>query len=158
MDITPRPSELPKQFLGILDKLYSRAIVIDNGATKVALVTVDVISMPDPMCERLIKRISTELGIPADNIVIAGTGTHSIPMGKPGQVPLPGGNIEPSWPIDNQIVESVKLAKEKLQPARMGYGTGVSYINVQRDRIDPDADYAAASSRSRRMTSEASLR
>ena len=29
------------------------------------------------------------------------------------------------------------MAKENLQPARMSYGTGVSYINVNRDMIDP---------------------
>jgi hypothetical protein len=29
------------------------------------------------------------------------------------------------------------MAKDKLQPARIGYGTGVSYLNVQRDMIDP---------------------
>ena len=28
-------------------------------------------------------------------------------------------------------------AKAKLQPARIGYGTGVSYMNVQRNIIDP---------------------
>ena len=31
----------------------------------------------------------------------------------------------------------MQLAKERLQPARIGYGTGVSYINVNRNIIDP---------------------
>jgi len=48
VDITPSASELPKQFLGVLDHVYSRAIVIDNGTTTAALVTVDVILMPIP--------------------------------------------------------------------------------------------------------------
>jgi neutral ceramidase len=138
VDITPDASDLPRQFLGILDRIYSRAIVVDNGTTSAALVTVDVLFMPDPMCRRLIERITSELGIPAKNIVLAGTGTHSVPMGRAGQVPGPGTQIEPGIPIDDQIVASVRLAQQKLQPARMGFGTGVSYINVQRDRIDPD--------------------
>jgi hypothetical protein len=35
------------------------------------------------------------------------------------------------------VFQSVKLAKEHLQPARISFGRGVSYINVQRDQIDP---------------------
>jgi hypothetical protein len=36
-----------------------------------------------------------------------------------------------------KIVESVRLAKQRLAPARVGYGTGVSYVNVNRNIIDP---------------------
>ena len=135
VDVTPAASELPKQYLGVLDHVYSRAIVIDNGATSAALVTVDVILMPGPMWKRLSGRIAAELGIPVKNIVLAGTGTHSVPMG--GAMPGPGGADEPVSPFDDKIVNSVKLAKQNLQPARMSYGTGVSYINVNRDIIDP---------------------
>jgi len=39
--------------------------------------------------------------------------------------------------LEQKIVESVKQAKLALQPARMGFGTGVSYINVNRNIIDP---------------------
>ena len=35
-----------------------------------------------------------------------------------------------------EVVE-VRLAKQRLAPARVGYGTGVSYINVNRNIIDP---------------------
>jgi len=39
--------------------------------------------------------------------------------------------------FEDKVFTSVKLAKEKLQPARFTYGTGVSYINVNRNIIDP---------------------
>ena len=135
VDITPAPNELPKQYLGVLDQVYSRAIVIDNGEATAALVTVDVILMPDPMWKRLSDRISAEVGIPVKNIILAGTGTHSVPIG--GMMPGPASAAPPTTPIDDKIVNSVKLAKQNLQPARMSYGTGVSYINVNRDIIDP---------------------
>lgn len=131
VDVTPAESELPKQYLGILDRVYSRAIVIDNGATTAALVTVDVIFLPDPVWKRVSERVSAELGIPTTNLVLAGTGTHSVPMG------LPGPSLEMGEAFQDKIVESVKLAKERLQPARMSWGTGVSYLNVQRDYLDP---------------------
>ena len=40
VDITPAPNELPKSYLGVLDHVYSRAIVIDNGRTSAALITI----------------------------------------------------------------------------------------------------------------------
>ena len=136
-DITPPKQRWPEQYLGVLDRVYSRAIVIDNGTTTAALVTVDVISVPTPMWNRLSARIEAELGIPVKNLILAGTGTHSVPMSGAGQGSGPVPNVESGESFDEQIFSSVRMAKEKLQPARMSYGSGVSYINVQRDRIDP---------------------
>jgi hypothetical protein len=122
-DITPAESELPKQYQGVLDRIYSRAIVIDNGTTSAALITLDVGMVPNPIWESVTKRIENELKIPAMNVLLTSTHTHSVPwkMGKD---------------YEAEIFNSVKMAKEKLQPARMSYGTGVSYLNVQRDMID----------------------
>src|SRR6185369_17196760 len=41
VDVTPAPADLPKNYDGILDHIYSRAIVIDNGTASAALITVD---------------------------------------------------------------------------------------------------------------------
>jgi hypothetical protein len=138
VDITPDVSELPKQYLGILDRVYSRAIVIDNGTTRAALISVDCIFVPDSTWKRVSVRIEKELGIPVKNIVLAGTGTHSVPIGRATLEPF---SIEWGKADEDKIVRSVKLAEDKLQPARMSYGTGVSYINVQRDGIDPQTHH-----------------
>jgi len=37
VDVTPSGSELPKNGFGILDRLYARAIVLDNSAAAAAL-------------------------------------------------------------------------------------------------------------------------
>ena len=142
VDITPAQSELPKQYLGVLDPVYSRAIVIDNGFTKAALVSVDVISLSDAICKRLSERIAADLGIPAKNQVLAGVGVHSSPIavgGRPPQIPAAGSPAAPAppTPFEDKIFNSVKTALGNLQPARMSFGKGVSYINVNRDNIDP---------------------
>jgi neutral ceramidase len=105
---------------GILDHIYARAIVIDNGATAAALVSVDSGMVGESVWSSVSKRVEAELGIPARNLIMSPTHTHS----------ASGGSAD-------QIFNVIKAAKEKLQPARIGYGTGVSYINVQRDIIDP---------------------
>jgi neutral ceramidase len=134
VDITPAPGDLPKQYLGVLDRVHARAIVIDNGATSAALVTVDVISLPDVVAGRINDRIAAELGIPRAHIVLAGTGTHSSPTSSgpagPGAPPVRNAVFE------DKVFASVRQAKEKLQPATMRYGTSVSHINVNRHNID----------------------
>jgi neutral ceramidase len=124
VDITPAESELPKNYYGILDHIYSRAIVVDNGASRAALISVDTGAIPDPVWQQVTERMQSELKIPAANILITATHTHSVPFGGSRNLP-------------EKIFESAKLAAGRLQPARIGYGTGVSYLNVNRDYIDP---------------------
>jgi neutral ceramidase len=125
VDITPAKSEFPKQFLGILDNLYARVIVVDNGKSKAALVTMDIGVIPHELWATVSQRAEKELTIPAANVLITATHTHSAPMGMNGAG------------LTEKVFESISQANGKLQPAKMGFGTGVSYLNVQRDRIDP---------------------
>jgi neutral ceramidase len=117
IDITP--AQLPKNSEGILDRIYARAIVIDNGAARAALVSADTGMLGEQAWRTVSQRIEQELGIPSANLIMSPTHTHS----------ANGGTAD-------QIFNVVKAAKEKLQPARIGYGTGVSYINIQRDIIN----------------------
>jgi hypothetical protein len=117
IDITP--VQLPKSFEGILDHIYARAIVIDNGSTRAALVSADTGMIGEQAWTSVSQRVERELGIPAQNLIMNPTHTHS----------AFGGTAE-------QIFNVIKAASEKLQPARIGYGTGVSYINIQRNIID----------------------
>jgi hypothetical protein len=70
------------------------------------------------------RQVENELKIPAANLLITATHTHSVP----GQT---------SAAYVQKIVESVRLAKARLVPARVGYGAGGSYLNVNRNIIDP---------------------
>ena len=124
VDVTPAERELPKNSFGILDHLFARAIVLESGFSTAALVTVDAGGIPDPLWQTVSRQIESELKIPVANILLTATHTHSA-----------GGQRGPDYA--QKIVESVRVAKQRLAPARMGYGTGVSYINVNRQIIDP---------------------
>jgi hypothetical protein len=124
VDVTPAPGELPTNYEGIFDHLYSRAIVLESGSTSAALITVDAGAIPEAIWQTVTQQVEKELGIPANRVLLTATHTHSVPM-----QPAPG--------YPQKIVESVRLAKQKVVSARIGYGTGVSYINVNRNLIDP---------------------
>jgi hypothetical protein len=124
VDVTPSQNELPKNGYGILDHLYARAIVLDNGAATAALVTVDAGGVADLLWQTVSQQIAKDLSIPATHVLLTATHTHSA-----------GGQRGPDYA--QKIVEAVRLARQRLTPARVGYGTGESYINVNRQIIDP---------------------
>ena len=124
VDVTPSQGELPKNGFGVLDHLFARAIVIESGASTAALITVDAGGVPTPTWEAVTKQVESELKIPVANVLLTATHTHSA-----------GGQRGPDYA--QKIVESVRLAKQRLAPARVGYGTGVSFINVNRQIVDP---------------------
>jgi neutral ceramidase len=124
VDVTPAANELPKTYDGILDHLFARAIVVENGSARAALISVDAGAVPDAVWKPVTEQVEKDLGIPARNVLLTATHTHSVP-----------GQTNPDY--IRRIVEAVRLAQERLAPARVGYGTGVSYINVNRNIIDP---------------------
>lgn len=136
VDVTPTAAELPKQYLGVLDKVYARAIVVDNGQTRAALVSIDTGVVPNDLWKSVSERAEKELGIPAVNVLITATHTHSVPFVFPQAKPDPEADRVRQAYAD-KVFQSVKMARENLQPAAISFGTGVSYINVQRDIIDP---------------------
>ena len=124
VDVTPTDAELPRNYLGVLDRVYARAIVLESGADKAALITVDAGLIQDGIWQAVTRQIETEFGIPAVNVLLAATHTHSVPG-------------PPAADYAKKIVEAVRLARQKLVAARVGYGTGESYINVNRQITDP---------------------
>jgi neutral ceramidase len=121
INITPAKDKLGQNSLGIHDSVYCRAIVIDNGVTRAALITVSG-NQSEQVWKVSTERMEKELGIPAKNVVLSSTHSHSV------------GRITG---MEEKIFTAAKVAVSKLQPARIGWGKGVSYINVKRDLIDP---------------------
>ena len=141
VDITPA-ADAAKPPLGKYahERLYVRAIVLDNGATRAALIAADQGGLSDAVWQPASKQIAAELNCPVENIVMSATHTHSGwgPGGFPGMQALrrDAGPNQPPPAIVGQIVDAVRQAKANLQPARVGFGTGKSCLNVNRDSID----------------------
>ena len=123
VDVTPADSALPKNYRGVLDRLYARAIVLEQGAARAALITVDAGMLSDAIWQAVTQRLDAELGIPPANVILTATHTHSAPG-------------PPAADYAGRIVEATRLAREKLVPARVGYGTGESFVNVNRQITD----------------------
>jgi hypothetical protein len=116
------------------ERAYIRAIVLDNDATRAALITIEDF-YDEVSCSAVVKQIAELLDCPAENIII--TTTHSHSTGRPYFL----GNAQGKGtfsPLNSVILSAVRQARTKMQPALMGFGRGASYLNVNRNTIERD--------------------
>lgn len=103
------------------DDLNSRALVMEQGDTKVAIVVVDICVMPKEFLDDVKKSITDHTGIPASHILISSTHTHA--AGSVADVHL--GSVDPGYvkKLPGLIVQSVVEALRKLKPAQIAFGS-----------------------------------
>lgn len=139
VDITPPMDELPAPYKTVFDKLYVRAIMLDNGATRAAIVVADVPAIQAGIYADLSSRISKQANVPMENILLGTTHTHNSIRVDTSNV---GAVITGSEKFVNRVVastlETVRQATANLQPARAGFGKGNSYLNANRNEWSPE--------------------
>ncbi|HTS31530.1 MAG TPA: neutral/alkaline non-lysosomal ceramidase N-terminal domain-containing protein [Bryobacteraceae bacterium] len=123
-------------FKGIHDHIYVRAIVLDDGATQAALVAWELLFVPDSVWADVSPRIAHDLGIRPENLILAAVHDHGAPtIGATGGASP--GTAEYTRKVEDAAVEAVRLAKSRLQPAKVGVGTGTASININRRELTP---------------------
>ncbi|MFN7920358.1 MAG: neutral/alkaline non-lysosomal ceramidase N-terminal domain-containing protein [Bryobacteraceae bacterium] len=136
VDITPPANpEYPASGKYEHERLYVRAIVLDNGATRAAIIGADQSGVSEDVFLSASKQVAAELDCPVANVIMSATHSHSAIRSGP---PAPGQARPPQQavaPTVAAILDAVKQAKAKLQPAQVGFGTGASYLNVARDTV-----------------------
>ncbi|MEM7015633.1 MAG: hypothetical protein AAF585_29590, partial [Verrucomicrobiota bacterium] len=103
----------------VQDPINIRAVVLADGKTEIALVVVDSCMMPRPMLDKSKKLAAEETGIPAENMMISATHTHTAPstMGCLGT----RADIRYQGYLIDKLAESIKAAQAKLEPAKVGW-------------------------------------
>ena len=116
---------------GLRDTLMARAVLLHDGQTKIVIVSCDLIGILAPAIAKLRARIAANSNIPANNIVISCTHTHSAPATMPFRGVL--GYINHHWwaSVQDKIVALVTGLEAQLQPATVRHGStqveGISY-------------------------------
>ena len=119
----------PRFSEGVLDDLYAEAVVFDDGKTKVAMVTCDLIGLPRPVVVEARRIITDETGIPADNVMISATHTHTGPtvlgLSVIGDLTAAGNKLSRDYSeqLPKSIARAVRQAAGRLTPARIAYGS-----------------------------------
>lgn len=142
IDITPPVNpKYPPSGHYAHEHLFIRAIVLDNGHTRAALIGADLGGLTEEIWTVASEKIAKELDCPVANVIMSATHTHS---GRPAGPPpprIPGqrrARFPGTDPAVKAMMDAVKKAKANLQPAEVGYGAGEAHLNVNRDAISHD--------------------
>lgn len=114
-----------KNFEGVHDELFARALVLDNGTTKLVIVGSDLMAIDAELVRLARERITQATGVPASHILISCTHNHSAPSyyqkSGPGE-----DDAEPSLKkfLAKQFSDVAIEAERALVPARAGFGAG----------------------------------
>ena len=139
VEITPDPNAIPRPFTSILDPLYARAIYLDNGHDRAVLLNADVGAISSAITDKVSAEISKQFNVPVANILISATHDHSAIFGGPRAGPVAQENT-PAKAFEERLVsgleQAAKQARDKMRPAKIGYGEGKLYLNVNRDAIN----------------------
>jgi hypothetical protein len=102
------------------DPLHARALVLDDGATRVAILVVDTLMMPREMLDAVKRAAARSTGIAEDRMLISATHTHSAPsvMGALGT------GVDEAYAafLPGRLVECIERANANLEPAEAGWG------------------------------------
>jgi len=119
---------------GTLDDLHAKALVIDDGTTKVALVTLDLISTTFNLTREARAQIEKATGIPGANVMISATHAHTGPeladrgarSGIATETVIGANNITTTYTasLPEKISQAVQRAVEHLTNVTISAATG----------------------------------
>ena len=130
------------------DRLCAKALVLNDGRTKIAIVSTDLLWVPLDITNQVRDRLGKEIGIARDNVLICGTHTHFGP-----KIDRP----DAEWPdaadskisaayvkaLSEKIVQSVLRADKDSMPAQLGAAKGeITEIVYNRRTVRPDGTVA----------------
>lgn len=128
---TPNPTK-EKQ-----GELTARAMVVKQGETSIAIVSLDLLGFPGVLGDRVRAKVPS---IPAKNIMIGSTHTHSapdcyaFPDGKGGHT----GDLKYMDLVVEKTAEAINEAASKLKPATVKIATGEAKGQIAFNYYAPD--------------------
>jgi len=131
LDITPplgielagfhKPPGQERRVKAIRQPSETRALVLGYGPTQLAICSLDILGVDQPMVERIQRAAAARTGIPAENIHVAATHDHSMPTFV--QLRQWGGTSpEFMATVEQRTVEAIVAAQADLAPAELALG------------------------------------
>ena len=127
LGVTMPGSFRPRYGEDVHDELLAKALVIDNGDVRIAMVTCDLIAMPEAIANAVKARIKERCGISPECVMVNATHTHS-GAGVSNLLGMGEDEGYTTW-LPLKVADAVELAVKRMRPARAGFAS------VMEDRI-----------------------
>lgn len=150
VDITPQSSQWllgyqARQSNGVLDHIYHRVLALDAGGTPFYLISTDVCLFSPNFHDSVMRELQSRTGIDPAHVWWSVTHTHAAPeLGPPDMYKALLGRSDHEWDRDyttfvtSTLIDAVKNARDKLEPARLSFATTTSNANINRRARDVD--------------------
>lgn len=148
VDITPATPQWlhgygPRKSEGVHDNIYHRIAAMDDGSGPFFLISTDVCTISPEFYHQTCRVLEVETGITSDRVWWSATHTHAAPHVGPqdlGQLfskslgdRFSMDHDETHWLwVQQRLIDGIKDARWRLEPARMGIASGTSYANINR--------------------------
>lgn len=118
-----------RQVTGVRDPLRAGVLILDDGETKAAIVTMDTIGAWEDMVKSARQSIEKETGVPAANIMVSASHNHS----GPGYME----NLRWASELIKKLSAAAREAAANMRTVNMGYGEDrISFGINRRKTID----------------------
>jgi hypothetical protein len=127
---------------GVAHPLAAKALALSDGrGQKVVFVTCDIIGFSRAFTGRVAERVRDRYGLPRENLVLFASHCHSGPTpydgvdrGRPSAAPREKmqSNLDYTRELETKIVDLVGAALQRLEPARLSYGTSRAHFALNR--------------------------
>jgi len=103
----------------VVDRLYAKALVLDDGRMRLAMCVVDTCMMDRALIDRAKELAKTATGIPTERMLVSATHTHS----APSAMACLGSRVDADYAraLPAKIAEAIAGAAQNLTPARIGW-------------------------------------
>ena len=111
----------PRFAQDVHDEMLAKALVIENGETQIAMVTCDLVAMPQEIGDAAKSRILERCGIPPEHVMVNATHSHT----GPNVVEFVFINKDEDYSawVPLKIADAVELALRRMKPARVGFAS-----------------------------------
>lgn len=112
---------------GVRDPLHATILLLDDGTTKAAIVTLDLIASTRSITKDLRAALTDAGGIPAQNVLVTASHNHS----------GPGWEQNPEWSrkVVRDVEKAVATSLKDLRPVTIGYGVDRIDFNINRRKV-----------------------
>lgn len=150
VDITPQTSQWlsgyqPRQSTGVLDPIYHRVLALDAGGTPFYLIASDLCLFSPGLYDSVTSELRKQTGIDPRHVLWSVTHTHAAPeIGPPGLYRTLLGRSDHDWDREytaratGALIDAVRTARDKLEPAHIAFGSGAAMANINRRAKDVD--------------------
>lgn len=151
IDITPANSQPllgygARNSTGVNDSLFHRITAMDDGSLQFFLVSTDIALISPSVFDDFCRDLKQETGIDRHQVWWTNTHTHSAPEVGPAGLPRvfmperyqhqPDGDYAKR--VVRSLIDGIKVARAKLEPARLAVGEGSAMANINRRARDTD--------------------